>query len=128
MQSIAWIGWEEYLQILESIKETLAGGEVAEAGWAVTGREGGVELLKEFCCPQGLVQAGLLKARPCSFQDFCRSFLDGEGCAGVSILSFHPWNIPACAGRWISAGYPIPVEVNLRNHTSVQTLGLLHFQ
>lgn len=29
---MAWIGWEEYLQILESIKETLAGGEAAQAG------------------------------------------------------------------------------------------------
>lgn len=44
------------------------------------GRERGRELPKEFCCPQGLV---LLKAHPCSFQDFCRSLLGGEGCAGV---------------------------------------------
>lgn len=28
---MGWIGWEEYLQILESIKDTLAGGEVARA-------------------------------------------------------------------------------------------------
>ncbi|KAF4801995.1 hypothetical protein TURU_029573 [Turdus rufiventris] len=42
---------EEYLQILESIKETLAGGEVAQAGWAGNGQAGmelQEELLEEF--------------------------------------------------------------------------------
>lgn len=51
---------------------------------------------------------------------------DGEGCAGVSVLPFHPWNVPACAVRRINAGYPIPVAVNPRDHTSLQTF--LHFQ
>lgn len=68
LQSIGWIGWEEYLQILESIKETLAGGEVAQAGiaqWPAgqRGRDGMAE---------GIL-AELLKAHPCSFQEFCRS-------------------------------------------------------
>lgn len=82
-----------------------------------------MELPKELCCPQGLVQAVLLKAHPCSFQDFCRSFLDGEGCAGFYL--FIPGAFLPVLGQ-ISDGYP--VVGSPRNPTSVQTLGLLHFQ
>lgn len=66
---------------------------MAQAGWAVTGREGRMGLLKEKLVPA---------ASRSSAGAFC---MEKDVLESLFYL-FYPWNIPACGVRWINAVIP----------------------